>query len=597
MLINNKLKKLQADGSHVDYTTDDLPEGEVNKYSKGGIQNIVALTPYEPLNNVTAYAVADGDKAYAVTTGSYNAYVVADGDMVYEVSSGIYNAYKVRKPAVYKNYYKATATYTSYEVEDENSNVYFTAVAGELDEEVSDQDLYSEKELINLVTVSDTYTYNGNSDTIERDGVVLEDFDTTGEVFSDTNETPFDFIGYIDATMFTKTSTVVERKLISAEVIGYMGTQTIGDTVYTDKTLRDVLTGEDPNDFGLTGDTETNEQIAWTDKSYGFTTLYTSYDLATQYEVKGFIELGDFEWTGNTKYGHRAYTPSDISITSLYSDVLMTTSYSGGDIADYNYTGEYEVASGQNAWTPTNGSQGSYCTSQILYTTKYLTTVFNPQGAKTTQSFYYTGTNAMGHYGYVKSNVTPIPQQTIYTTTMLLEEMTEGDKTDFSLTGVSYLSERSLNLSDGDCYINSNTNKLYEYDGAWTLVGDLEETMLYIKDCAYSIKNDVPVPLVSSAHRVIKEITVNSPMAIKVEDAKTIYKVTVNSNVEVTLDDALAQDGYEIDIVLEANANLTHFLTGVKWLQSLNIQTGKYYLRIHDFGYNQPIGEVKGYWV
>ena len=95
MLINDKLYKL-VNGEIVELTTDDIPEGDTNKYSAGGFEQLVAVLPWNPVfETQLAYEVSDGAAAYSVTTGPYTAYEVSDGATVYEITSGDYTSYQV----------------------------------------------------------------------------------------------------------------------------------------------------------------------------------------------------------------------------------------------------------------------------------------------------------------------------------------------------------------------------------------------------------------------------------------------------------------------------------------------------------------------
>ena len=391
------------------------------------------------------------------------------------------------------------------------------------------------------------------------------DFTLTGNEF-------FGHTGYAEATSFTE--------------------------IYTDKYLRDLASDFTVSDFSATGSFEAVSQEGWS-KDESITAVYTTKYTDTLYEIKGAKQLTDFYRDGETAFGHTGYVATNVAIDNIYTNVLLTIPLTEGDLSDFEYTEVVETAAGQNAYVAVAGTVNEYLVSQTMYTDKYMTTVFNPTGAKTTQSFYYTGEAEMGHVGYVsESGEGYLTNQTIYTTSYLLEELNEGTKTDFQYTGDSVVSERALSYQAGDKYINTVTNIIGTWNGTgWDEVA-LNENMGYISNnLLYYYTNNTLQIVKPAPYKSCKTVTDSTIMLL---DNVCIYDLTIQSDVTLQFSaEMLTQTGYyEFEVHINTNTVLgTPFVNQVTWINEVNINTpGHYLFKIRTFDMSTWIGEQEAYW-
>lgn len=540
----------------------------------------------------------------------------------------------------------------------------YTGTAGESGASVAEGTaIYSDQQLQSVYTnpVYTNFTYTGDvvggntyyteesgtgnlttqkiySDTLLREEVLDVDvtaFSWTGESVADNIQTCYtDTNTDIANASFYTTNKLTEEYVVKGaktksdftltgnEFFGHTGYATsaiIFAEVFSDVYLRTVLTF-DVADYAPTGVTQVVSQTAYIDFDLAQasiqpdTIFYTDPTLEEEYGSTGAIAKNSFQATGTTYYGHTGYVATNSAIDTIYSDALLTMLLNEGQLADFEYTGEQETVAGQNAYVSVAGETNEYLTSQTMYTTKDLTTVFNPTGAKTTQSFYYTGVVEGGHTGYVTrpgiTGNTVYEGDTIYTDTWLLTELTEGTKTNYKYTGNDFPCKRALDAEKGDKCINTTTNKLVQFIvdyqngvpvGSYWGSEDLSTAMGYVYNNALYYYDGTSVQCVQpSPYKKTKDITVTDDTVIRLEDQVSMYNLDMQTDSLLSFDTTyLAQSGYcEFEIFITTNISLTNlFGSAVTWSSPLNLSAGKHLLKIRTFDFETFLGELEVSWV
>lgn len=493
MLVNDRLYKLVGD-EILPFTTDDIPEGTLNKYGSGGMQQLIALLPWAPVldtvyadkvtdgptayavstgsylsyevsdgakvyhvvtDEYTSYEVTDGDKSYEVSTGDYSAYAVTDGDIVYEVSTGALSVFEVTNgPAAYE---VQTENYTSYEVTD-GTEIKYVAESADYTK------LYNEKELLTEYTSAETFTYTGNTESIKLTGYSDSASLADGVLYNDVELTQAKIYGYKTKADYTLvTGEKINGVIAYTKNAGSVGTVADAD-VYADKELTQAISGvykyngiTDPIEIKCYVGTEGNGAITTE-------TIYRDYHLSEEY-IAGGIPNTAFSYTGETALGHIYYVAvegaGNLTDEEVYSDTLLREVV---DVvkADFSWTGDKVMGNNQTFYT-----DGPDPLTANFYNEPEQITPVVVKGVKTKADFSLTGNEYFGNLGYVENSTFT----TIYSDKLLREE-TDYDISLFHLTGNSEVVTQSGWSKDESItavYTTNKTDVEYEIKGVITL--------------------------------------------------------------------------------------------------------------------------------
>ena len=563
----------------------------------GSIGEVNSSTMYSDKELTTLFESGDTFKYNSNTQSvTVTGYVASKGDTGSNLTEDV---------TVYKHWDLADAyvpggiPVTDFKYTDETAlgHNYYTDQSGS--GKLTNQKIYSDtllREEVADAVVTDYSWTNSNVDGNVQTCFTSKNTELTTAEFFTTNK--------LSAEYTVKgAKTKADFHLTGNEYYGHLGyvEGVVFTEIYTDKYLRDLASDYTVEDFKTNDVTEVVSQEGWS-KTEEITEIYTTDETNTLYEIKGAKTLEDFYRDGQTAFGHIGYVATDSAIDTIYSDILLTKTLSEGELEDFEYTDIVETASGQNAYVATSGEVNEHLVSQTMYKTKYLDEVFNPVGAKTTQSFYYTGVSEMGHIGYVKESGTGnLTNQTIYTNTYLLEELEEGIKTDYKYTGQSFVSERAFEYTEGDKYINSSNNKLNTYTDEKWVQEDLSPNMIYIgQGVLYYFDKSKLQALKPIPYKNDKTIQTTADTKIMLVDSTAVYKVVNTGDNVLDFDTSyLTQTGYfEFELYLKTDTILGQlFKNKVTWLNSANVdKAGNYLFKIRTFDFETWLGELEISW-
>ena len=180
MLIGNKLHKLDQQGTVARITTDDIPEGEYNKYcleypDGKQIGDVVVRLSNE---EVPCHALLNGQLIHASEYRSFYNWVIANRE---KSATDINYEYFAKTEADYEQFlsqsvFEQTGEHycpyftvgevvlTVYEVVDEHGRIGYVDMEGEADTEIeSDTLVFDDTNLSNAIGVGGGWFYNGNS--------------------------------------------------------------------------------------------------------------------------------------------------------------------------------------------------------------------------------------------------------------------------------------------------------------------------------------------------------------------------------------------------------------------------------------------------